>query len=146
MRSIFVRNEITLNSYISGVLVTLGEKIVTCVIFLVRTWFTFPFHAKIVHFFFFKMLLDYFFPLHIKPVKLLSKHYPQNFDPCWILFICLYVSVCISHVNKNTNTCHIKTWILNEVKKDFVHFVLQGHIFKVMTSLHSRHQSFWGFF
>lgn len=50
-RSIFIRSEISWNSYVSGVLVTLGEKIVTCVIFLVRTWFTIPFHAKIVHFF-----------------------------------------------------------------------------------------------
>lgn len=46
-----IRSEISWNSYVSGVLVTLGEKIVTCVIFLVRTWFTIPFHAKIVHFF-----------------------------------------------------------------------------------------------
>lgn len=91
-----------------------------------------------------KFYLITFFPLYIKPVKLLSKHYPQNFDPCWILFICLSVSASV--MSLRTQILVILKPELNEVKKDFVHFVLQGHIFKVMTSLHSRHQSFWGFF
>lgn len=119
-RSIFIRSEISWNSYVSGVLVTLGEKIVTCVIFLVRTWFTIPFHAKIVHFLK-NLLLDYryFFPSQhetcISAIKTLS---PE----LWSLLGFVHLFLSASVISIRTQILVISKPELNEERKKILYF------------------------
>lgn len=123
-RSIFIRSEISWNSYFSGVLVTLGEKIVTCVIFLVRTWFTIPFHAKIVHFLK-NLLLDYryFFPSQHETCKSAIKTLsPELWSLLGFvhLFVCLFLSASV--ISIRTQILVISKPELNEERKKILYF------------------------
>lgn len=122
-RSIFIRSEISWNSYVSGVLVTLGEKIVTCVIFLVRTWFTIPFHAKIVHFK--KKLVTWLPVLFSLSTRNLYICYQNAIQRTLILvgfcsFVCLFLSASV--ISIRTQILVISKPELNEERKKILYF------------------------